>query len=68
MYAEAENMDSRICCESCFACLTAYLTYLCIESYFDKVRFKIFYDLYNLFNTFFGFYCFLVFETNISIY
>ena len=38
MYAEAENLSSRTYCESCLACLTAYLSYLCVETYFDKVR------------------------------
>jgi len=41
MYAEAENLSSRTYCESCMACLTAYLSYLCVETYFDKTMKKI---------------------------
>lgn len=38
MYGEAEQMNAKVCMESCFACLTAYLTYLCFDTYFDKVN------------------------------
>lgn len=37
MYKDSEQMSGSVCCESCLACLTAYLTYLCFETYFDKV-------------------------------
>jgi hypothetical protein len=37
LYLKAESLSSRTYCESCFACLTAYLAYLCIETYYDKV-------------------------------
>ena len=37
MYEEAETFSSRTCCESVFACCTAYLSYLCMETYYDKV-------------------------------
>lgn len=38
MYVEAETLSSRTYCESCFACLTAYLAYLCMETHYEKVR------------------------------
>ena len=38
MYIEAETLSSRTYCESCFACLTAYLAYLCMETHYEKVR------------------------------
>eukprot|EP00918_Siedleckia_nematoides_P095897 GHVU01210445.1.p2 GENE.GHVU01210445.1~~GHVU01210445.1.p2 ORF type:complete len:144 (+),score=17.60 GHVU01210445.1:33-464(+) len=41
MYVEAESLSGRTYCESCFACLTAYLAYLCMETYFEKVLKKI---------------------------
>ncbi len=37
MYAEAEALSSRTYCESCCACLTGYLLYLCMETYYEKV-------------------------------
>ena len=37
MYAEAETLGSRNYCESCFACLTAYLAYLCMNTHYEKV-------------------------------
>ena len=37
MYMEAETLSSRTYCESCFACLTAYLAYLCMETHYEKV-------------------------------
>ena len=37
MYIEAETLSSRTYCESCFACLTAYLAYLCMETHYEKV-------------------------------
>ncbi|XP_067657264.1 golgin subfamily A member 7-like isoform X1 [Haliotis asinina] len=41
MYAEAESLGGRTYCESCFACLTAYLAYLCIDTYYEKCLKKI---------------------------
>ena len=38
MYAQAESLSARTYCESCFACLTAYLSYICIDTYYEKVR------------------------------
>ena len=38
MCAEAESLSSTTYCESCFACLTAYVAYLCMETYYEKVR------------------------------
>ena len=38
MYDEAEKLGGRTYCESCFACLTAYLSYLCMDTYYEKVR------------------------------
>jgi len=36
IYLEAEKMNYRTCCESCLACLTAYLIYWCMETYYEK--------------------------------
>lgn len=36
IYAEAEKTSGRTFCEGCFACLTAYLIYLCIETHYQK--------------------------------
>ena len=41
MYAQGEAMSGRAFCESCCACLSAYLLYLCIESYYDKCSRKV---------------------------
>ncbi|XP_054167422.1 golgin subfamily A member 7-like [Oppia nitens] len=41
IYADAETMSGRICLESCFACFTAYLTYICCDTYYDKCLRKI---------------------------
>ncbi|KAJ8305063.1 hypothetical protein KUTeg_017391 [Tegillarca granosa] len=41
MYLEAETLGGRNYCESCFACLTAYLTYICFETHFEKMLKKI---------------------------
>nr|XP_027198376.1 golgin subfamily A member 7-like [Dermatophagoides pteronyssinus] len=41
MYEEAERMSTKVCFESCMACLTAYLTYLCFDTHFDKSLKKI---------------------------
>lgn len=40
MFCEAESLNSRNYCESCFACLTAYLSYLCFDTHYEKVRFS----------------------------
>lgn len=37
MFCEAESLNSRNYCESCFACLTAYLSYLCFDTHYEKV-------------------------------
>jgi hypothetical protein len=37
MYASAESLSGRTYCESCLACLTAYLAYLCIDTHYEKV-------------------------------
>lgn len=37
IYLEAESLSGRTYCESCFACLTAYLAYLCMDTYYEKV-------------------------------
>lgn len=36
IYLEAESLSGRTYCESCFACLTAYLAYLCMDTYYEK--------------------------------
>ncbi|XP_041368206.1 golgin subfamily A member 7-like isoform X2 [Gigantopelta aegis] len=41
MYVEAETLGGRTYCESCFACLTAYLAYLCMDTYYEKCLKKI---------------------------
>jgi len=41
MYAEAEALSSRTYCESCCACLTGYVLYLCMETYYEKMLKKI---------------------------
>jgi hypothetical protein len=38
LYLEAESLNSRTYCESCVACLTAYLTYICMDTYYEKVK------------------------------
>lgn len=37
MYKEAESLGGSTYCESCFACLTAYLSYLCVDTHYEKV-------------------------------
>ena len=37
LFAEAEMLCSSTYCESCCACLTAYLIYLCIDTHYEKV-------------------------------
>lgn len=41
MYNEAESLGGRTYCESCFACLTAYLSYLCMDTHYEKCLKKI---------------------------
>jgi len=41
MCAEAEALSSSTYCESCFACMTAYLAYLCMETHYEKILKKI---------------------------
>ncbi|XP_025096505.1 golgin subfamily A member 7-like isoform X1 [Pomacea canaliculata] len=36
IYGEAEALSGRTYCESCFACLTAYMAYLCMDTYYEK--------------------------------
>lgn len=41
IYDEGERMSGRAFCESCCACLSAYLLYLCMESFYDKCARKV---------------------------
>lgn len=41
LYAEAEDSTARLLCEGCFACLTAYLVYLCMDTQYTKVVKKV---------------------------
>ncbi|CAG2102640.1 unnamed protein product, partial [Medioppia subpectinata] len=41
IYSDAETMSGRTCCESCLACITAYLTYICFDTYYDKCLKKV---------------------------
>ena len=36
-YADAEALSARTYCENCFACLTAYIIYLCMDTHYEKV-------------------------------
>jgi len=36
-YADAEALSARTYCENCFACLTAYIVYLCMDTHYEKV-------------------------------
>lgn len=36
IYAEAEKTSATTFCESCLACLTSYVIYLCIETHYQK--------------------------------
>jgi len=38
-YADAEALSARTYCENCFACLTAYIIYLCMDTHYEKVFF-----------------------------
>ncbi|CAH1782474.1 unnamed protein product [Owenia fusiformis] len=41
LYTEAESLSSKSYCESCFACLSAYLVYMCMDTHYEKVLKKI---------------------------
>jgi hypothetical protein len=41
MYNEAESLSARTYCENCFACLTAYLIFLCMDTHYEKILKKI---------------------------
>jgi hypothetical protein len=41
MYYDGEKMSGRAFCESCCACLSAYLVYACMESFYDKCARKV---------------------------
>ncbi|KAI1280429.1 Golgin subfamily A member 7 [Halotydeus destructor] len=40
-YQQGEEMSSRVFCESCCACFTAYLAYICMDSFYDKCAKKV---------------------------
>ncbi|XP_060065007.1 golgin subfamily A member 7-like [Ylistrum balloti] len=41
MFYEAESLGSRNYCESCLACLTAYMSYICFDTHYEKMLKKI---------------------------
>ncbi|XP_021357528.1 golgin subfamily A member 7-like [Mizuhopecten yessoensis] len=41
MFYEAESLGSRNYCESCMACLTAYMSYICFDTHYEKMLKKI---------------------------
>ncbi|XP_052772904.1 golgin subfamily A member 7-like [Mya arenaria] len=41
MYEEAETLSGKTYCESCLACLTAYLSYICISTHYEQMLKKI---------------------------
>ncbi|XP_045190494.1 golgin subfamily A member 7-like [Mercenaria mercenaria] len=41
MYLEAETLSGKTYCESCLACLTAYLSYICFDTHYEKMLKKI---------------------------
>lgn len=41
MYTDAEALNARTYCENCFACLTAYVVFLCMDTHYEKVLKKI---------------------------
>jgi len=46
-YSDAEALSARTYCENCFACLTAYIIYLCMDTHYEKVVNVIFhFDFY----------------------
>jgi hypothetical protein len=36
MFNKAESLGTRTCCESCFACLTAYISLMCMDTLYEK--------------------------------
>ncbi|VDO66648.1 unnamed protein product [Schistosoma curassoni] len=38
LFDEAETINSSVCLENLFGCLTAYLIFLCMKTHYDKVR------------------------------
>ena len=49
MYLEAETLSGRTYCESCLACLTAYLSYICIDTHYEKVGIIFLKDFWEIF-------------------
>ncbi|KAK7109788.1 golgin subfamily A member 7-like [Littorina saxatilis] len=41
IYLEAESLSGRTYCESCFACMTAYIAYLCMDTHYEKCLKKV---------------------------
>lgn len=41
MYFDGESMSGRAFCESCCACLSAYIVYVCMESFYAKCARKV---------------------------
>ncbi|BFZ01539.1 hypothetical protein BsWGS_04578 [Bradybaena similaris] len=41
MFAEAESLGSRTYCESCFACLSAYIALTCMDTLYEKTLKKV---------------------------
>jgi hypothetical protein len=41
MYLEAETLSGKTYCESCLACLTAYLSYICFDTHYEKVSYTL---------------------------
>ncbi|KAH3788995.1 golgin subfamily A member 7-like [Dreissena polymorpha] len=41
MYEEAETLSGMTYCESCLACLTAYLSYICMKTHYEKMLQKV---------------------------
>jgi len=48
-YADAEALSARTYCENCFACLTAYIIYLCMDTHYEKVLHIIYHPSLGLF-------------------
>ncbi|CAH8521190.1 unnamed protein product [Schistosoma mattheei] len=41
LFDEAETINSSVCLENLFGCLTAYLIFLCMKTHYDKVLHKV---------------------------
>uniref|UniRef100_A0A0B6YGB5 Ras modification protein ERF4 n=2 Tax=Arion vulgaris TaxID=1028688 RepID=A0A0B6YGB5_9EUPU len=41
MFADAESIGTKTCFESCFACLTAYTSLLCMDTLYEKTLKKV---------------------------